>query len=77
MYVKSRKNEESVGMSSALGGSPRYQGVSNYIKYARHESIDRSQQPDFVGMRGPCPVRYLSNNPSNPIIMKNDYMQSN
>jgi len=32
------KNAESVGMASAMGGNPRYAGVSNAIKYARHES---------------------------------------
>lgn len=32
------KNAESVGMASAMGGNPRYSGVSNAIRYARHES---------------------------------------
>ena len=63
------KNAESVGMASAMGGNPRYSGVSNAIRYARNESLENLHSQESY-IRGPRPNRYMNKAPSIPSFMR-------
>merc|ERR1719498_1835556 len=57
--LRNMKNAESVGMASAMGGNPRYSGVSNALRYARNESKENLHSHDSY-LRGPYPNKYMN-----------------
>jgi len=56
-------------MLSAMGGNPRYEGVGNAIRYARHESRDNLHSEREL-------PQYLRQNPSIPMVSSEAERQS-